>query len=122
MRNLERKGEVLSRETIEAIRQKLTTVVFVSEEMIRVESFQPSLVDWVVRCTFDEYIAMHPQAYSHPANWWQAIKQRFFPAFMLRIWPVKMTEIDVWAVVNKDGGLVPFFQKAKRYETTTEDR
>lgn len=31
----------------------------------------------------------------YPADWWEAFKDRWFPNFMLKRWPVKMTTIKV---------------------------
>ncbi len=33
----------------------------------------------------------------YPADWWQAFKERFFPAWMIRRWPVKMTTVNIEA-------------------------
>jgi len=33
-----------------------------------------------------------PYVFSYPATWWQHFKQRFFPAWLLRKFPVRMAE------------------------------
>lgn len=34
----------------------------------------------------------------HPRDWWEAFKERWFPAFLLVRWPVKYAEFDVRAM------------------------
>jgi hypothetical protein len=36
-------------------------------------------------------------AHSYPANWWQAIKARWLPRWVLRPWPVKETTVTLTA-------------------------
>lgn len=31
----------------------------------------------------------------HPSDWWQAFKERWFPRWMKRRWPVRMTIVEV---------------------------
>lgn len=38
---------------------------------------------------------------SVPANWWQHFKQRFFPAWALRRWPVLYTHYDAAVILPK---------------------
>jgi hypothetical protein len=40
----------------------------------------------------DENIEVHK---SWPKDWWQAFKQRWFPDWAIRRWPVEMSRIDV---------------------------
>jgi len=36
-----------------------------------------------------------------PKDWWEAVKERWFPAFLLSRWPVKYQRIDIEAVYPK---------------------
>ena len=37
------------------------------------------------------------QEVRHPANWWEAVKQRFMPEWIKRRWPVKETVVTLTA-------------------------
>jgi len=42
-----------------------------------------------------------PEISEHPANKWQFFKQRYFPSWLLRIFPVKMITIR-WTDILRD--------------------
>jgi len=42
--------------------------------------------------------ALGHQEVSYPADWWQALKERWFPPWAKRRWPTKMTRVVMRAV------------------------
>lgn len=52
----------------------------------------------VVRSTFDLYAHNHKRAIKHPKTWWDAFKIAYFPKSLLRRFPPRYTEYDVWSV------------------------
>lgn len=44
---------------------------------------------------------------SYPATWWQAFKQRFFPRWALKRWPVQLTTVTRPDVVVEAEALFP---------------
>lgn len=44
---------------------------------------------------------------SYPATWWQAFKQRFFPRWALRRWPIQFTTVKRPDVVVEAEALFP---------------
>lgn len=44
---------------------------------------------------------------SYPATWWQAFKQRFFPRWAIKRWPVQLTVVKRPDVVVEAEALFP---------------
>lgn len=42
---------------------------------------------------FYHYLGKEEKLASYPRDWWQAVKQRWFPFWILRRWPVEYTQI-----------------------------
>ena len=74
-----------------------------------VETIDPYLMDTIVETRLDEWlhrIEVRLQGYlmsesigekiiRYPADWWQAFKERWFPASLKRRFPVKYTQYDI---------------------------
>ncbi len=43
-----------------------------------------------------DILIQEEELYGHPADWWQMFKERYFPKWAKRRWPIKQTE--VWAM------------------------
>lgn len=56
-----------------------------------------------------------------PANWKEAIKERFFPKWLLKIYPVKYTEFKIDPVVLYPQIQIPNEKHYFRYERVVED-
>ena len=75
----------------------------VSDSAIRLEMGR-DFERWIVKMTLDilkqdlDEISAH-----YPADWWQAFKERWFPALLLARWPVVYTWVmlSAWALYPK---------------------
>jgi hypothetical protein len=84
----------ISFDGLEALRSNMEIISHVSE--IR-RSMMLSLVS-ALPALLDERIIIHR---SWPANWWEAVKERFAPQWFKSRWPVKLLKVDIDRPVYK---------------------
>ncbi|HEU5276864.1 MAG TPA: hypothetical protein VFU97_24620 [Xanthobacteraceae bacterium] len=53
--------------------------------------------DYVRRVAFDLVGRKAEHVVTFPTDWWQHFKQRWFPAWALKRWPVRLTEVRATA-------------------------
>ena len=94
-------------ETVTLERMKLTALQYISRELVDHFAFPPkvdiSAHDWM----FDGVaIRIIQQVYGrtleevkaeYPADWWQAFKERWFPAWAKKRWPVEWVRVRLEA-------------------------
>ena len=55
------------------------------------ESLAVQIKDYIFAQTLEEHKA------TYPSDWWQAFKERWFPKWVLRRWPVRHTTVELKA-------------------------
>jgi hypothetical protein len=80
---------------------------------------------WIERCAEQDAYAFRrmfslagqqkTKTVSFPANWWQHFKQRWFPAWALDRWPVRLRTVNFHAVRVFDGIPAPVGDLAVYY-------
>lgn len=86
-------------ETFDVTRQRLSVICQVSAELLSVEgSLDRQAESIIVQSTYHLFAHNHRKAIKHPKTWWDAFKIAYFPKSLLRRYPPRYTEYDVWSV------------------------
>ena len=68
----------------QAMMESIATQTFLSAR------YDTELAGWHIKAMFHALRSMRNETVSWPADWWQALKLRWFPAWLKRRYPVKM--------------------------------
>ena len=89
-------------ETVKLERMKLAAMMYISKELADEFAIEPTVtitnawhhcLDAIVIQVRQEVFGRQLTRFviEHPSNWWQAFKERWFPAWALNRWPMKVT-------------------------------
>ncbi len=83
---------------------KLVAMTWITDELLKSFAEQPEtkliehaeflsneVVLQVIQCVWGK--ELERQEHEYPSNWWQAFKARWFPEWMLKQYPAKMTRV-----------------------------
>lgn len=94
------KEEFLPYKQIVLSKVRLNAIVAVSRHML-LDARLTEMDDFIAnafRLQLDGFLwgkTIERHEVSYPADWWQAIKERWMPAWVKSIWPVKMKRIEL---------------------------
>ena len=101
---------------------KRIVLVTISEELIesgiKVDSSDHLTFiedSWAVRAIQDQLVGKYATtAVKYPEDWWQAFKERWFPKWLLKKFPIEWTEWDAWLIVPNWFKEFPHLEKLKK--------